>query len=126
LGTPADVAALARRANTWRSTQVRRYGRTDTVQITERVCLWYGSFRSRTVRVILVCDDKPRTRDRDDRGYGLPLVTTDLESSAEDLVARYASRWGIEQTFADARQIVGVGEARNRTRRAWNERCRSG
>ena len=58
--------------------------------------LWYGSFRSRTVRVILVRDDKPRTRDRDDRGYGLPLVTTDLESSAEDLVARYAARWGIE------------------------------
>src|SRR3954449_367538 len=46
------------------------------------------------------------------------VVTTDLESSAEDLVARYASRWGIEQAFADARQIVGVGEARNRTRRA--------
>src|SRR5690349_4623812 len=62
------------------------------------------------------CDDKPRTRGRDDRGYGLPLVTTDLESSAEDLVARYASRWGIEQAFADARQIMGVGEARNRTR----------
>ena len=34
------------------------------------------------------------------------------------LVGRYASRWGIEQAFADARQIVGVGEARNRTRRA--------
>jgi hypothetical protein len=34
---------------------------------------------------------------------GLPLVTTDLDSSAEDLVARYASRWGIEQAFADAR-----------------------
>jgi hypothetical protein len=70
------------------------------------------------VRVILVRDDKPRTRGRDDRGYGLPLVTTDLESSAEDLVARYASRWGIEQAFADARQIIGVGEARNRTRHA--------
>ena len=41
----------------------------------------------------------------------------DLNSTAEDLVARYASRWGIEQAFADARQIVGVGEARNRTRR---------
>jgi hypothetical protein len=68
--------------------------------------------------VILVRDDKPRTPDRDDRGYGLPLVTTDLESSAEDRVARYASRWGIEQAFADARHIIGVGEARNRTRRA--------
>ena len=66
----------------------------------------------------LVRDDKPRTRDPDVRGYGLPLVTTDLESSAEDLVARYASRWGIEQAFADVRQIMGVGEARNRTRRA--------
>ena len=33
-------------------------------------------------------------------------------------MARYASRWGIEQAFADARQIIGVGEARNRTRRA--------
>jgi hypothetical protein len=118
LGTPTDLAAAATAGARWRDTRVRRYGRTDTVQITERTCLWYGSFRSRTVRVILVRDDKPRTRDGDDRGYGLPLVTTDLESSAEDLVARYASRWGIEQAFADARQIVGVGEARNRTRRA--------
>jgi hypothetical protein len=33
-------------------------------------------------------------------------------------VARYASRWGIEQSFADARQILGVGEARNRLRLA--------
>ena len=93
LCTPTDVAALATTTNTWRTTRVRRYGRTDAVQITERACLWYGSFRSRTVRVILVRDDKPRTRGGDDRGYGLPLVTTDLETSAEDLVARYASRW---------------------------------
>jgi len=33
LGTPADLAALAATTNTWRTTQVRRYGRTDTVQI---------------------------------------------------------------------------------------------
>jgi hypothetical protein len=46
------------------------------------------------------------------------LVTTDLESAAEDLVARHASRWGIEQAFAAARQIIRVGETRSRTRRA--------
>ena len=103
---------------TWRTTQVRRYGRTDTVHITEVICLWYGSFHSRPVRVILVRDDKPRTLNGDDRGYGLPLVTTDLASTAEELVARYAARWGIEQAFADARQILGIGEARNRLRRA--------
>jgi len=111
LGTPTDLAAMATFGARWRTPRVRRYGRTDAVQITELACLWYGSFRSRTVRVILVRDEKPRTRNRDDRGYGLPLVTTDLESSAEDLVARYASRWGIEQAFAAARQIIGVGEA---------------
>jgi hypothetical protein len=64
------------------------------------------------VPVILVRDDQPRTRDRDDRGYGLALVTTDLDSAAEDWVGRDASRWGIEQAVADARQIVGVGQAR--------------
>jgi hypothetical protein len=126
LGTPADIAALARTTNTGRSTRVRRYGRTDTVQITERVCLWYGSFRSRTVRVILVRDNKPRTRGSDDRGYGLPLVTTDLESSAEDLVARYGSRWGIEQAFADAaRSSASVRPAIGPVA-PWNGRCPSG
>jgi hypothetical protein len=114
LGTPTDLAATA----PWRTTQARRYGRTDTVHIAEVICLWYGSFHTRTVRVVLVRDDKPRTSDRDERGYGLPLITTDLETAAEDLVARYASRWGIEQAFADARQVIGVGQARNRLRRA--------
>jgi hypothetical protein len=47
-------------------------------------------------------DDRPRTLNGDDRGYGLPLVTIDLESMAEDLVARCASRRGIEQAFANA------------------------
>jgi len=33
-------------------------------------------------------------------------------------VTRYAARWGIEQAFADARNVLGAGEARNRVRRA--------
>jgi len=79
LGTPIDLAATA----TWRRTSVRRYGRIDAVWITEITCLWYGVFHTRTVRMILVRDDEPRTRDGDDRGYGLPLVTTDLTAPAE-------------------------------------------
>jgi hypothetical protein len=114
LGTPADLARTA----AWRTVQVRRYGRTDTVQIAEIICLWYGAFHTRTVRVVLVRDDKPRTRNGDDRGYGLPLVTTDLASPPEELVARYAARWSIEVAFFDARQTLGVGQARNRTRQA--------
>jgi hypothetical protein len=114
LGTPTDLAATA----CWRKTQVRRYGRVDLVWIAEIVCLWYGSFRGQTVRVVLVRDDKPRTRDRDDRGYGLPLVTTDLSTPAAHLVTRYAWRWAIEVAFFHARQVLGVGQARNWTRQA--------
>jgi len=33
-------------------------------------------------------------------------------------VERYAGRWSIEVAFEDGKQITGVGEARNRTRRA--------
>jgi hypothetical protein len=33
LATPADVAALATTTNTWRATQVRRYGCTDNVRL---------------------------------------------------------------------------------------------
>jgi hypothetical protein len=36
LGTPTDLAADATAAGRWRATRVRRYGRTDAVQITER------------------------------------------------------------------------------------------
>ncbi len=48
----------------------------------------------------------------------MALVTTDLATPAARLIERYAARWSIEQAFADARNILGAGEARNRTRRA--------
>ena len=51
-------------------------------------------------------------------GYDLALVTTDPATSPGTLVARYASRWAIEQAFADARNVLGAGEARNRVRLA--------
>jgi hypothetical protein len=108
IGYPKHLAAAA----TWTTTQVHRYGHTATVQITETRCLWYGVYRSRTVRVILLRDTptKPGTN-----GYHLALITTDLDSPAETIIQRYAARWSIEVAFEDATQITGVGEARNRT-----------
>jgi DDE superfamily endonuclease len=114
LGTPGNLAKAA----TWRNAMVRRYGRTDTVETTELLCIWYGVLHTQLVRVILERDDKPRTKDKDERGYGLALITTDLTSTAEQLIARYASRWSIEPVFFNARRILGIGEARNRLRNA--------
>lgn len=107
LGTPTDLA----RTLPWARQRVSRYGRRDSVEVAETVCLWYGTYRSRAVRVILVREPGSTAK----AGHDLALVTTDLDSPAGEIVARYAARWSIEVAFEDARQHTGVGEARNRT-----------
>jgi hypothetical protein len=110
IGTPKDLAAQTDLA--WTPVSVRRYGRTDTVHLAQRVCLWYGAYRSRAVRVILLREADTTT------GYDLSLITTDLDSPAEAIVARYANRWSIEVAIEDAKQLTGVGQTRTRTQTA--------
>jgi hypothetical protein len=112
IGTPADIARSAR----WTTVTVSRYGTTSTVAITEVTCLWYGAWRTDTVRVILVRETGKKTKATN--GYGIALVTTDLTATAEEIIARYAARWSIEVTFFDVKNILGVGQARNRTTKA--------
>jgi DDE superfamily endonuclease len=104
LGTPRQLAATTR----WTPATVWAYGRDQDMHLADITCLRYGCLDTRTVRVILA---------RDRTGV-LALVTTDLTASAATLITRYAARWSIEQAFADARNMLGAGEARNRTRRA--------
>jgi hypothetical protein len=104
LGTPAQLAATAH----WTPATIHAYGRDDRKDLADRTCLWYGCLGTTTARVILA---------RDRHGV-LALITTDLTTPATALITRYAARWSIEQTFADARNILGAGEARNRTPRA--------
>ena len=112
IGTPGDIARCA----AWKTVTVTRYGTTATVQLTERVCLWYGTWRTDTVRVILLRDTGRTTSPAG--GYDLALVTTDLTATPEEIIARYAARWSIEVTFFDVKNILGVGQARNRVQKA--------
>jgi SRSO17 transposase len=105
LGKPAELAQAA----DWTPATVHAYGRGQDTDLAERTCLWHGCLDTTTVRVILA---------RDDRGTLMALVTTDLHTPAAALITRYAARWSIEQAFADARNVLGAGEARNRTPRA--------
>jgi hypothetical protein len=104
LGTPAELAGTA----AWTPATVHVYGRDEHKDLAAITCLWYGCLGTVTVRLILA---------RDDRGL-LALVTTDLHTSPAGLISRYAARWSIEQAYSDARNVLGAGEARNRTRRA--------
>ncbi|MGF6884807.1 hypothetical protein ABIA39_007012 [Nocardia sp. GAS34] len=105
IGTPADLAA----ATPGQQVTVTRYGRTATVTVHERRCLWYGAFRSQPVRVIVV---------REPRRPTLALLTTDMATAAAELIERYSSRWSIEVAFFQGKHVTGAGEARNRTRAA--------
>jgi DDE superfamily endonuclease len=92
--------------------QVTRYGHGGIAAIAGFTCLWPAVFGTRPVQVVLVRD--PAAPD----GFDLALVTTDLAATPDQLVERYATRWSVEVCFRAARQDAGVGQARNRTRRA--------
>jgi hypothetical protein len=105
-----SLAGLAAAAE-FSQVTVTRYGRTETVAAAVVTCLWYSVFGSRPVTVVIV-------RDKPGSGFGIALVTTDREATAEQVIERYAARWSIEIAIEDAKQIFGTGQARNRTARA--------
>jgi hypothetical protein len=74
--------------------------------------LWYSVFGARAIQVALARDPA------DTDGYQIALISTDVDATPEQLLARYGERWSIEVCFQDAKHVVGVGQARNRTRRA--------
>jgi DDE superfamily endonuclease len=102
-----SLAQLARTA-AFTPTVVVRYGQRSTVYTATVCCLWYGVFGPQHVAVVLLREDAAGT------GYDLALVTTDLQATPARVVERYAARWSIEVSIEDAKQLVGVGEARNR------------
>jgi hypothetical protein len=70
-------------------------------------------FGPRPVTVVLVRNRPGRTGT-----YDLALVTTDPAATAGQVVERYAARWSVEVAIEDAKQLFGVGQARNRVKLA--------
>lgn len=108
LGTPAEIAARAKPSE-WRRLQVPGRGDVEALVVEG---LWYSVFGPRAVRVVIVREPG------DVEGYRIALISTDLEAGVAEIIARYADRWSIEVAFQDAKQTVGVGEARNRVKPA--------
>ncbi|MHB8506881.1 MAG: IS701 family transposase [Acidimicrobiales bacterium] len=90
---------------------VCRYQTTATVSVAALACLWHGVFGPQQVTVIMI-------RERSKTGYDVALVTTDITATRAQIIERYATRWSIEVAIEDAKQTIGVGQARNRLRLA--------
>lgn len=96
----------------WRRAQVRAYGHGQTVELIEQRGLWWAAWGPARVKTVALRDR--RSRDQ----IELVLISSDPKLSPVRIVELYARRWSIEVAFRDAKQLVGVGEAENRTRRA--------
>jgi SRSO17 transposase len=96
----------------WQATEVTRSGKRQTVLCHTFQGLWYDVWGQRPVRVVLV---KATNRSN---GYDIALITMSTQSSAAEIIERYDERWAIEVSYEDAKQITGVGQARNRVQKA--------
>jgi DDE superfamily endonuclease len=106
LGTPAEIAASA----TWRHATITRYGRAVIVEIADIPSIWYGAFGNTEGRTVLVRDPGANRV--------LAIFTTDTDGGADAVAERYAQRWPIETAIAAGKQLLGIGQARNRLQRA--------
>jgi SRSO17 transposase len=96
----------------WRRAEVSAYRERQRVELIEQRGLWWKAWQSAPVKAVAVRDR--RAPDQID----LVLLSSDPSLSAVRIIELYARRWSIEVAFRDAKQLVGVGEAQNRTRRA--------
>lgn len=99
LPTPEQWAQSSRRR--FSKVQVPMYGKDVPVEVASFVGMAYRTLPGRLVRYVVV---------RDPRGIYRTeyLMTTDLELDEAAVVAAYARRWPLEQTFRDAKQKLGM------------------
>jgi DDE superfamily endonuclease len=103
---------LAADPNTcWQRQSARRYGKTEQIEICSKQCVWYQAFGGRPVHVVII-------KDPASTALQCALISTDLNATPTELIERYAERWATEVAYEEAKDLFGVGEARNRTANA--------
>jgi hypothetical protein len=102
----AKIAAAA-----FSQVTVTRYGKTETIAACALTCLWYSVTGTAPVTVILI-------RDKSKTGFDLALITTGKNPDIAAVIERYAARRSIEVAIEDPTQLLGAGQARNRTAHA--------
>ncbi len=111
LGTPAQIAVDDRYP--WRAAAD---GSGDLVK--SIACRRKPSRGLPLTLTLVLGADQQRKRPAKRRLYSIALVCTDPDLSAEEVREAYADRWAIEVCFQEAKHITGVGQQRNRTRKA--------
>lgn len=108
LGKLAEIAAAA----DWQQIEVTRSGRRQQMQVHRFEALFYDVWGERPVQIVLV---RRLTRTA---GYDIALISMNTTATAAQIIEDYDERWQVEVAIEDAKQITGVGQARNRVKQA--------
>jgi len=114
---PTPLEYLQDAALPWQSCAVFVAGQIRTLHFKQidRVC-WPKVARARPLRLILIKAAGYRLRKGSKLLYREPafLITTDLTTPAQELIAAYLARWEVEVNFRDEKTLLGVGQAQVR------------
>lgn len=90
---------MARHVHSWKSVTTTERGKVRKRLVYARLVLWY---RVSKTPVLLVIIRDPTGKERDDF-----FVSTDLSLQPGQVIAGFAGRWSIEETFKNTKQFVG-------------------
>ncbi len=107
LGTPNELAADARFP--WVRATVDYAGEPREYELKAIICHWRGVYQTHPCLLVLARElGKERV---------FALICTESMLSPEEVVSGYSYRWPVEPCFGEAKNVLGVGGARN----GWNK-----
>jgi len=95
----AKLEKMAAHLQNWRTVEYSQRGKIVKRLVYTRIVLWYTVSRK---PILLVISRDPKGKERDDF-----LFTTDVTMDPADVLACYADRWAIEDTFKNTKQHLG-------------------
>jgi SRSO17 transposase len=95
----------------WSELKFDQFGFHATVAVKTIQALYYKAGRDRLLTVVLVRDLEGRRPDQ-------MFYCTQLEWTARQILSAYASRWAIECTFENCKQLLGLEDPANRLPKA--------
>ena len=109
LPKPEQLAKDA--ATPWETCEAFVYGRTIQMRYKTIVAQWYRACGTRLLRVVVVATEKGTVPYR-------VFFSTETALDARAIAETYASRWGIEVFFRDAKQLFGFADSPARKKAA--------
>lgn len=92
----------------WKKLKFDQFGLHTTLLVKTRQALYYTAGKDRLLTIVL-------TRDAEGKRPDQMFYCTNLEWDARTILSHYASRWAIEVTFENSKQLLGLEDPANRT-----------